>query len=289
MSHIVKHLGIVGAGTMGTAIAKLAILNGVEVLLYDINETILRRGIERMKAEFRHSVQQEKMKPEESIAALDLLKTRTALSDIGHCDLILETVVEDLRVKQDLLKHLDANARPTTILATGTVTFSIASVATYVKIPERIIGLHFFQPVETTQLVEIIRGNRTQAGVVEIASSFAAALQKKPLLVQDTPGFLVTRTAFPFYSEALRLLGEHVADAEQIDRITKTIGGFSTGPFESLDRRGLDSFLTVAKSLYEQTYHEPRFRPQPLLKSMVDAGLLGKKSGKGFYTYEEEL
>ncbi len=288
MSNIIKHLGIVGAGTMGTAIAKLAVLNNVEVLLYDINETILRRSIERTKTEFKRSVQQEKMKPEESIAALDLLKTRTALSDIGHCDLILETVVDDLRVKQDLFKHLDANAKPTTILATSTVTFSISSVASYVKIPERIIGLHFFQPVATTHLVEIIRGNRTQAGVVEIASAFASALQKKPLLVQDTPGFLVTRTSFPFYSEALRLLGEHTADAEQIDRITKAIGGFSTGPFESLDQQGLDSFLTTVKSLYEQTFLEPRFRPHPLLKRMVDAGLLGKQSGKGFYTYEEE-
>jgi 3-hydroxybutyryl-CoA dehydrogenase len=122
---------------------------------------------------------------------------------------------------------------------------------------------------------------------VEIASAFVTALQKNPLLVQDTPGFLVTRTSYPFYSEALRLLGEHVADTEQIDRIMKSIGGFSTGPFESLDQRGLDSFLTAAKSLYEQTYNEPRFQPHPLLKRMVDAGLLGKKSGKGFYTYEE--
>jgi 3-hydroxybutyryl-CoA dehydrogenase len=284
---MIKHLGIVGAGTMGTAIAKLAVLNNIEVLLYDINETVLRRSIEHIKAELKRNVQQEKMKPEESLAALDLLKTRTTLSDIGHCDLILETVVEDLRVKQDLFKHLDAHARPTTILATGTVTFSIASVASYVKIPERIIGLHFFQPVETTNLVEIIRGNRTQSGVVEIASAFVTALQKNPLLVQDTPGFLVTRTSYPFYSEALRLLGEHVADTEQIDRIMKSIGGFSTGPFESLDQRGLDSFLTAAKSLYEQTYNEPRFQPHPLLKRMVDAGLLGKKSGKGFYTYEE--
>jgi 3-hydroxybutyryl-CoA dehydrogenase len=284
---MIKHLGIVGAGTMGTAIAKLAVLNNIEVLLYDINETILRRSIERIKAEFKRNVQQEKMKPEESLAAIDLLKTRTSLSEIGHCDIILETVVEDLRVKQDLFKHLDTHARPTTILATGTVTFSIGSVASYVKIPERVIGLHFFQPVETTLLVEIIRGNRTQSGVVEIASAFAAALQKTPLLVQDTPGFLVTRTSYPFYSEALRLLGEHVAGAEQIDRIVKGIGGFSTGPFESLDQQSIDFFLTTAKSLYEQTYHEPRFRPHSLLKQMVDAGLLGIKSGKGFYTYKE--
>jgi 3-hydroxybutyryl-CoA dehydrogenase len=284
---MLKHLGIVGAGTMGTGIAQLAALSKIDVQLYDVNETILRRSLERIKADLRKMINLGKLPHEEFTAALERIRTRTSLPDLGHCDCIIESVVEDIRVKKDLFKHLDANTNSTAVLASTTSSLSITSIAALTRNPERVIGLHFFNPVNTAALVEVVKGYKTNSETLDRAIECVKLLGKETIIVKDIPGFVVSRVSLPFFSEALRLFGENVAYAEQIDNIVKKVGGFSTGPFETLDQMGIDTALAEIESLYNQSYGEPRLRPHPILKQMVESGLLGKKSAKGFFNYEE--
>jgi len=284
---MLKHLGIVGAGTMGTGIAQLAALSKIDVQLYDVNETILRRSIERIKADLRKMINLGKLPHEEFNATVERIRTRTSLPDIGHCDCIIESIIEDIRVKKDLFKHLDVNTKSTAVLASTTSSLSITSIAALTRNPERVIGMHFFHPVNTVSLVEVVKGYKTNTETLERAIEWAKLLGKNPIIVKDTPGFIANRISLPMFSEALRLLGENVAYAEQIDNIVKKIGGFSAGPFETLDQMGIDSALAETESLYDQSYGEPRLRPHPILKQMAESGLLGKKSAKGFYNYEE--
>jgi 3-hydroxybutyryl-CoA dehydrogenase len=284
---MLKHLGIVGAGTMGSGIAQLAALSKIDVQLYDINETILRRSIERIKADLRKMINLGKLPLEEFNGTLDRIRTRTSLPDLGHCDCIIESVIEDIRVKKDLFKHLDANTKSTAVLASTTSSLSITSIAALTRNPERVIGLHFFHPVNTAAIVEVVKGYKTNTETLDRAIEWAKLLGKDSIIIKDTPGFIVSRISLPIFSEALRLLGENVAYAEQIDNIVKKVGGFSTGPFETMDQMGIDSVLAEIESLYHQSHGEPRLRPHPILKQMVESGLLGKKSVKGFFDYEE--
>jgi 3-hydroxybutyryl-CoA dehydrogenase len=284
-----KHLGIVGAGLMGRGIARLAALSKIDVSLYDVNETILRRSLELIKADLRKLASISKLTQDELTSTMERLRTRTSLPDLGHCDCIIESVIEDIRVKKDLFKHLDANTKSTAVLASTTSSLSITSIATYARNPERIIGTHFFNPVETSELVEVVKGYKTNNETIEQSIALIKTLGKIPIVVKDIPGFIVERISQPFYNEALRIFGENIADAGQIDRIIKDIGGFSNGPFETMDDIGIDTWLTVAQSLYDQSFGESRLRPHHILKQMVESGLLGKKTGKGFFNYEEEI
>jgi len=284
---MLKHLGIVGAGTMGTGIAQLAAISKINVQLYDVNETILRRSIERIKANLRKTINLGKLPSEEFAATLERIRTRTSLPDLGHCDCIIESVIEDIRVKKDLFKHLDTNTKSTAVLASTTSSLSITSIAALTRNPERVIGLHFFHPVDTAALVEVVKGFKTNTDTLDRAIEWVKLLGKDPIIVKDTPGFIASRISLPMFSEALRLLGENVVSAEQIDNIVKKVGGFSMGPFETLDQMGIDSALAETESMYSQSYGEPRLRPHPILKQMVESGLLGKKSTKGFFNYEE--
>jgi 3-hydroxybutyryl-CoA dehydrogenase len=286
--YMFKYVGIVGAGTMGTGIAQLTALSKMNVLLFDVNETLLRRSLERIKANLRKCVNLGQLTLEELTATIERIRTHTSLPDLGHCDYIIESVIEDIRVKKDLFKHLDANAKSTTILASTTSSLSITSIASSTLNPEHVVGIHFFNPVDTTTLVEIVKGHKTNDETISQAIAFASLLGKGSIVVKDTPGLITGRISQPIFSEALRVLGEHIADAEQVDRILKTIGGFQSGPFEIMDQMGIDTSLAVAQSLYDQSYHESRFRPHPMLRYMVESGLLGKKSGKGFFDYQEE-
>lgn len=283
-----KHLGIVGAGTMGTGIAQQAILANIDVLVYDVNETVLRRMTERIRQDLRRMVQQNTLTPDQNGAAMALLHTRTSVADLGHCDFIVESVVEDLRIKRDLFKHMDANTRSTSILATDTSSLSITAIASQAKFPERIVGMHFFNPVRSTQLVEVVRGQETGDAAVDTTMTFARFLGKTPVEVRDTPGFIVNRVATPFYQEAVHLAAEHAAEPAQIDRIMREIGEFNLGPLEKMDEDGTDIHLEIARSMLDQFFGEPRFRPHPKLRQMAEGGMLGKKSGRGFYTYEKQ-
>jgi 3-hydroxybutyryl-CoA dehydrogenase len=284
---MIKYFGLVGAGTMGTGIAQTAALAELEVTLYDVNATVLRQALERIRADFKKGVEKGKLTQEQTNEAFGRIHPRTRLSDLGHCEFIVEAVIEDLQVKKDLFKHLEADTTPTTILATNTSSLSVTAIASAIKHPERVVGMHFFNPAHIMKLVEVVQGQRTAPETVQQTVELAKLLGKTPVVAKDTPGFIVNRVARPFYGEALRLLGENVATIEQIDRIVKLGGGFPMGPFELMDLIGIDVNFAVTRSLYEQFFGEPRYRPHPIQKRMVDSGAIGKKVGRGFYVYEE--
>lgn len=286
---MVKQVGIVGAGTMGSGIAQAVALSKIDVGIYDVNDTLMRQGVERVRAELKRSVQKGKLTQEQLTETMERIRMRSSLADLGHCDIIIEAVIEDLKVKKDLFRHLEQNCKPGSILATNTSSLSVTSIGAGTTKPNRVIGLHFFNPAHVMKLVEVVRGEYTSGDVVQSAVEFVKLLGKTPVEVKDTPGFIVNRIARPFYGEALRLLGENVASAEQIDRIAKTVGAFTMGPFELMDLIGIDVNFSVTQSMYEQYYGEPRYRPHPIQKRMVDSGLLGRKTRRGFYKYDDKI
>jgi 3-hydroxybutyryl-CoA dehydrogenase len=285
---MIKHVGVVGAGTMGAGIAQVAALSKVDVALYDINGSLLRQALERIKADFKRGIEKGKLTQEQTTEAFSRIHPRTRLSDLGYAEVILEAAIEDLRTKRDLFRHLEANTKPSTLLASNTSSLSITAIASATQLPDRVVGMHFFNPAPIMKLVEVVQGQKTSQEAVQRAMDLARHFGKTPVVVKDTPGFIVNRVARPFYGEALRLLGENVASVEEIDRIVKVEGGFAMGPFELMDLIGLDVNLSVTQSMYDQFFGEPRYRPHPIQKKMVESGMLGKKSGQGFYTYTEE-
>lgn len=284
---MIRHLGIVGAGTMGAGIAQAAARSGLDVMLYDVNDTILRQALERIKADLKQGVARGKIPAEQVTEIGPRIHPRTNLSDLHSCELVIEAVIEDLRVKKDLFRHLETHTKTSAILATNTSSLSVTAIASVLKRPERGIGLHFFNPAHIMRLVEIVRGQATSDETIDVARSVVAHLGKTPVVVRDTPGFIVNRVARPFYGEALRLLGEQAATHEQIDRILRENAGFAMGPFELMDLIGIDINFAVTQSMYEQFFGEPRYRPHPVQKQMVDSGKLGRKTGAGFYQYAD--
>ena len=285
---MVKHLGIVGAGTMGAGLAQLAAIAGVDVALYDINDTLLRQALERLKRNLIKAVEKGELSAQQSTEAFTRVHPRTRLADLSHSEIVVEAVIEDLRIKKDLFKHLEAGTKPTTILASNTSSLSITAIASATHRQDKIVGLHFLYPVETVKIVEIVRTDQTAPETLERCQEFLNQLVKTPVIVADSPGFIINRIVHPFRGEALEILGEHIADAEQIDRIMKAEGGFSQGPFETLDIMGLDTSLDTTNALFQSMSCDTRFRAHPIQKRMVNSGQLGQKSGRGFYTYEKE-
>ena len=281
-----RTVGIIGAGTMGGGIAQAAALAGFDVLLYDSSADALRASMERIRGDLRASVQKGKATPSDATGALSRIRPRSAFSDMGAADLVIEAAPEDLEVKKEIFRALDEIVAPRTILATNTSSLSITSIGSLTKTPESVVGMHFFNPPARMKLVEIVRGSRTSEETVRTVREVALAMGKTPVFCSDTPGFIVNRVARPFYGEALRVLGEGTATAEEIDRIVRLSGGFRMGPFELMDLIGIDVNYAVTKSVYEQFFQEPRFRPHPIQRHMVEAGTLGRKTGEGFYRYE---
>ena len=283
---MIKTIGILGAGTMGGGIAQVAALSGFDVILHDISSDVLRSAMERIKADFRHNVERGRLSATEATEALSAIHPRRNFGDMGNADFIIEAAVEDLNVKKEIFKKLDAIVAPDVILATNTSSLSVTAIASLTKTPESVVGMHFFNPPTLMKLVEIVRGKQTSDDAAKMTYDLAMKMDKVPVRCKDTPGFIVNRVARPFYGEALRLLGEGVATVEEIDRIMKMEGGFKMGPFELMDLIGVDVNYAVTKSVYEQFFHEPRFRPHTIQRQMVEAGTLGRKTKKGFYTYK---
>lgn len=283
---MIKTIGIVGSGTMGTGIAQSAAMAHFDVLLNDISADVLKTAMEQIKEDLRKGVSRGMYTATEATEALSRIHPRKGFNDLGEADLIIEAAVEELDVKKEIFRKLDAIVAPEAILATNTSSLSITAIASLTKTPESVVGMHFFNPAPLMKLVEIVRGAQTSNETVRTATAVAAKMKKTPVVCRDTPGFIVNRIARPFYGEALRLLGDQIASAEEIDRIVKLEGGFKMGPFELMDLIGIDVNYAVTQSIYEQFFNEPRFRPHPLQRMMVEAGTLGRKTKKGFYTYK---
>jgi 3-hydroxybutyryl-CoA dehydrogenase len=283
----ITRLGVLGAGTMGAGIAQVAALAGVEVLLHDPLPGAVDKARDRVAGFLARRVEKEELSPADRDAAMGRIQPQHHLEDLAAAELVVEAIPEDLELKRRAFRLLDAAASPRTLLATNTSSLSVARIASAAATPERVLGMHFFNPVPLMALVEVIPGPRTDGAAVERGQAIARQLGKEPVVAADTPGFIVNRVARPFYLEAMRIVGEGAARVDEVDGAMRRIG-FRMGPFELVDAIGLDVNFAVSNSVYEQAFFEPRYRPHPMQRALVDAGRLGRKSGGGFYEYTPE-
>ncbi len=280
-----KTIGVIGAGTMGAGIAYAAAASDFDVLLQDISDTAVQRGMNTIQNDCRKGIEKGKLSAEQSASLLAKIRTTTSTADLGSCEIVIEAAIENIDVKRSIFSELENICPPETILATNTSSLSVTAIASSMKHPDRFVGMHFFNPAHIMKLVEIIQGHATSDKTVSRTRQLAVDMGKVPVLAKDTPGFIVNRVARPFYGEALRILGEGIATVEEIDRIVTLEGGFKMGPFELMDLIGIDINFAVTKSMYEQTFGEARYRPHVIQQRMVHAGTLGRKTKRGFYTY----
>lgn len=271
-------LAVLGAGTMGSGIALTALLANFPIHLYDISDQMLDQARQYIEHHLTRKGKKSNLR--------SLTQTKN-LAELRDANVIIEAVPENLDLKLDLFKELDELFPPTTILATNTSTLAVTAIASATATPERVAGMHFFNPAPVMPLVEIVRAAKTSADTIESLLILSERMGKIPVIVKDSPGFIVNRVARPFYGEALRLLGEGVATHIQIDRIMRLGGGFRMGPFQLMDLIGIDVNYAAMKSMYEQMFGEPRYRPHQIQVQMVQQKDLGKKSGRGFYEYSD--
>ncbi len=285
MSESVERIGVIGGGTMGAGIAQLAAQSGLAVTLYDVSDELLERGVGRIRAAFERAVGRGRMTPEDREAALGRVTGTTRLDDLAAAQVVVEAAPEDLGLKRQLFAQLDRICAPDAILASNTSSLSITAIGAETARPERVVGMHFFNPAPVLPLVEVISGGATSTETAGRIVALAEWLGKTPVRALDTPGFIVNRIARPFSGEALRIAGERIAPIPEIDRIVRS-AGFRMGPFELMDLVGIDVNFAVHKAVYDATFQEPRYRPHRIQAQMVEAGTLGQKTGRGFYRYE---
>ena len=281
-------IGVAGAGTMGQGIAQIASQNNHKVYLYDAYPDQLGKAKHALRKILQGQVEKERMSQEEVDAIMARIHFEEDLTNFGECSLVIEAVVEDLDIKQDVFQRLEGIVSHDCILATNTSSLSIASISSALKKPNRFLGIHFFNPAPIMPLVEIVPGIATSEEITQAARQRIDNWDKTTVLAKDTPGFIVNRVARPFYSEAIRQYEEGVADIPTIDWAMKEIGGFRMGPFELMDFIGHDVNYKVTETVFKEFFYDPRFKPSFTQKRLVEAGWLGKKSGKGFYKYGDD-
>ncbi len=282
-------VGVVGAGAMGSGIAQVAATFGHSVVLFDTRERAIDKGLAGIEKNLARSVEKNRITSDEQTAIRSRISTVTGSADdfpaFAECGFIIEAAVENIEVKRDIFARLERVVADDAILATNTSSLSVTAIASTCKNPGRVLGVHFFNPPTVLPLVEIVPGLATDPDVTERVQVLVDAWGKSTVLASDTPGFIVNRIARPFYGEALRIYEEGIADMATIDWAMREIGGFKMGPFELMDFIGNDINLAATKSVYEATFHDPRFKPALTQQRLFDAGFLGRKSGRGYYDY----
>jgi 3-hydroxybutyryl-CoA dehydrogenase len=280
----VRTIGVVGLGTMGAGIVQSALQAAYTVVAWDSNELALRRGRERIEGGLRKMVEKGKLKADQLDAALGRLKLASGLEDLADVDLAVEAVIEQEQVKKDVVRDLDSTCKPATIIGSNTSSISITRLAAATRRADRFIGMHFMNPVPLMKLVEIIRGLETSEETLDRVRNVALAMDKTPVEVSDYPGFVSNRVLMPMINEAVYCLMEGVGEASAIDEVMKLGMNHPMGPLALADLIGLDVCVDILRVLHEG-FGDPKYRPCPLLVKMVDAGRLGRKSGRGFYEY----
>ncbi len=281
----VKKIGVVGAGTMGNGIAHVAAMNGYDVVMVDVKDELLERAFATITKNLDRMVKKEKITEADKQAALEKIRPSTELKELADCDIVIEAVTEDLSIKLDVFRQMDSICKQDAILASNTSSISITQLAAVTGRPEMVIGMHFMNPVPVMKLVEIVKGLQTSDSTYKIVHDLAEKLGKTPVLVNDYPGFISNRVLMPMINEACWALMQGVATKEAIDTVMKLGMAHPMGPFELADLIGLDVCLAIMEVLYEG-FSDSKYRPCPLLRNMVKAGYLGRKTKRGFYTYE---
>jgi len=282
-------IAIIGSGTMGSGIAQVAATAGCEVKIYDTNLDALAKSKSNLENTLSKLVEKAKIDEHEKSRIENNISYAHTLGELSHSDLVIEAIIENMEIKRKLFSELENYVSPETILASNTSSLSIASIAASCQKPERVIGIHFFNPAPLMQLVEVIPAVQTSEEVLQKSVQIISDWKKVVAVAKDTPGFIVNRVARPFYSESLRIYDEGVADFATIDWALKTIGNFRMGPFELMDMIGHDVNYVVTETVFTAFYFDPKFKPSFTQKRLLEAGFLGRKSGRGFYNYNQEL
>lgn len=281
------NVGIIGAGTMGSGIAQVAATSGCKVKVFDTNQQALDSSRDNLEKILARLIEKGRIDLEEKERIQSNIEYVTSLNEFSTSDLIIEAIIEDLEIKQKLFIELESIVSEDCIIATNTSSLSVASIASALKTPECCIGIHFFNPAPLMRLVEIVPSIQTSEDTLNKAKEIVASWNKTVAIAKDTPGFIVNRIARPFYSESLRIYEEGMADFAKIDASLREIGGFRMGPFELMDFIGNDINYTVTETVFEAFYYDPRYKPSFTQKRMTEAGYFGRKSGRGYYTYDE--
>ena len=282
-------VSIIGAGTMGCGIAQIAATKGHTVCLYDSFDGAIDNAKIKITKILNRLVEKERITLKEQNDITERIQFTNDIKNIKESKLVIEAIIEDLKLKQDIFNKIEDIVEKKCIIATNTSSLSIASIAGSCKNPERVIGIHFFNPAPLMPLVEIIPSIQSSDETINHAKSIIDSWQKITVLTKDTPGFIVNRVARPFYGEAIRIYDEGIADFSTIDWSMREIGGFRMGPFELMDYIGNDINYTVTETVFTAFYYDPRYKPSFTQKRMMEAGYLGRKSGKGFYDYSKEI
>jgi len=281
------NIGVIGAGTMGIGIAQVAATNGCKVWVYDANAKQVETATVGLEKTLTKLVDRQKISSEKMVEILSNISIATELKDFKDCELIIEAIIENKEIKTKVFTELEKHVSESCVIGSNTSSISITSLGAELQKPERFIGIHFFNPAPLMPLVEIIPSLLTEKSLAEKMYNLMKDWGKTPVIAKDIPGFIVNRIARPYYGEGLRIVEENIATVEQVDDAMKTIGNFKMGPFELMDLIGVDVNFSVTKTVYNEYFYDPKYKPSLLQQRMSEAKLHGRKTGKGFYDYSE--
>lgn len=285
--YIMKNVGIIGAGTMGIGIAQVAATNGCNVWVYDANPKQVETATVGLEKTLTKLVDKQKISAEKMTEILANISIATELKDFKDCELIIEAIIENKEIKTKVFTELEKHVSESCVIGSNTSSISITSLGAELQKPERFIGIHFFNPAPLMPLVEVIPSLLTEKSLAEKIYNLMKDWGKTPVVAKDIPGFIVNRIARPYYGEGLRIVEENIATVEQVDDAMKTLGNFKMGPFELMDLIGVDVNFSVTKTVYNEYFYDPKYKPSLLQQRMSEAKLHGRKTGKGFYDYSE--